>query len=379
MRHQSYPRWMAAALILGAFAGCGDDRPRVVAPGPTAPPSPTTSHPPSLVAVDINGPESIAPGQSAQFTATSRFSDGTSTPAANVQWVFSNSLVKVDSSGMATAGTEYGEGVIRARIDLPATFIAGAKTVLVLPERTYRVVGMVIEHATSVRLAGAQVEVTNDRRITAVTDSEGAYRLYGVPSDAEIRVVRDGYQPHVERLQIGEHATRNFQLSLAGARLDLAGSYTLTIEINCATSTPVRPPELRQRSYAAVLTQDGSVVEVMLTESSRFRINAVGRGNRFKGHADAAGATFVLQQFFTYFFPYDPHEYPDLLERIPDGTFLQIDGTAVTKNTPAGLSGNLNGFGAHYSSSFPTIAPGMQGGTLGSCYSPAHRFTLTRH
>ena len=114
-----------------------------------------------------------------------------------------------------------------------------------------------------------------------------------MPGIADIRVTRDGYQPHVQRFQLAEHATQNFQLALSGMRLDLAGPYTLAIDVACSTSTPV-PAELRHRSYAASLTQSGPTVEVVLTESSRFRVNSARRGDRFSGRVDAAGATFNL-------------------------------------------------------------------------------------
>ena len=375
-------RKAAVALWLLCVA-CGDgglpvqpQAPRPADPSPAAPP-PNGS---AVVGIELAGPESIDPGQSAQFTATVRLRDGSTQRDANLLWVFSNSLVRVDGSGLATAGNENGEGIIRARLNLSTGgFIDGAQTVLVLARGTYRVAGRITEQDFSnAPIVGARVELTTDPRVSAMTDADGRYRLYGVPDGGEVRVSRDGYQPSTQRLQITQHATHDVQLPLAGARLDLAGAYVLTVDVDCATSTPVRPPELRRRSYAAVIRQNGSRLDVVLTESSRFRVNSTGRGDRFTGRADAAGATFELQSFFSYFFPYDPSTYPDVLERVSDGTFLEIDGTAVTKKTATGLAGELHGFAAHYSSGFPTHPPGMNGGTLGTCYSPAHRFTLTR-
>ena len=374
---------LLSLMVLAAlFSACDGERSQVVAPTANLPPSPPpTPSQPAVVAVEIAGPDSISPGQSAQFTGTSLFSDGTRQPVTNHQWVFSNQLVRVDALGVATAGQENGEGIIRVRVTTSSGWMDGAKTILVLPERSYRVVGRVTEEETPTRsIVGARVEVVGDSRVAAVTDSDGEYRLYGVRPGTEIRVTRDGYRTHVERVESAEHTTRNVQLALSGARLDLSGSYILAIGVECGnTSTPVRPPELRHRSYAALLTQTGSVIDVVLTESERFRINALGRGNHFTGHADAAGATFYLQSFWPYFYPYDPSTYPDLLERVPDGTFLQINGTAVTRSTPDGLAGALMGGVEHYSSGFPQVPPG--GSSLGFCWatgSPPHRVTLTR-
>jgi len=381
MRLSVVTSWL---LLTWVCAACDGDRPQPVAPATIPqPPAPAPAPAPAVhvVAVDIAGPESIPPGRSIQFSATVRFSDGSREPLTNHKWVFSNELVHVDATGLATAGQQNGEGILRVRVTTPSGFVDGIKTILVLPERTYRVVGVVTEEESpDIRVVGARVEVTGDSRVAALTDFDGTYRLYGVATGAEVRVTRNGYRTHAETLDVADHASRNFQLALAGARLDFSGSYTLAIDAECNTSTPVRPTDLRHRSYAAVLTQAGSVIDVVLTESSRFRVNAARRGDRFKGHADAGGATFVLQSFFSYYPLYDASTYPDLLERIPDGTFLQIDGTAVTRTTPAGLTGELNGFFAHYSSGFPQVAPGA-GGTLGTCWgsgTSAHRFTLTR-
>jgi hypothetical protein len=171
-------------------------------------------------------------------------------------------------------------------------------------------------------------------------------------------VTRDGYQPLVQRLQLAEHVTQNFQLALSGTRLDLAGPYTLAIDVTCATSRAI-PADLRQRSYAAFLTQSGSTLEVVLTESSRFRVNSAGRGDRFSGRVDAAGATFNLEGFSASYYYYGPlspsSEYANVVERLSNGTFLVVDGTALTRGSRAGLSGDLWGFVSQYDSRWPSV------------------------
>lgn len=63
--------------------------------------------------------------------------------------------------------------------------------------------------------------------------------------------------------------------------LDLAGPYTLEIDTGCEpTSTPVGLLDLRHLSYTAVLTHDGSTLEVVLTESgSESTAPAAGTGS----------------------------------------------------------------------------------------------------
>ena len=377
MRNDSRVAPLAAAIaVVGLTAACDNEPQRIAGPSPNAEPV--------VVSVEINGPDSIPPGQSAQFNVVARLSDGTSQTSANVRWFPDNRFIRIDSSGLATAGQLTGETTLSAEVTSSGTApeyqaargaLRGSKEVLILPDGTYRMVGVITENVSpAVPILGARVEITGGTPLVAITDHEGRYGLYGVPGVADIRVTREGYHPHVQRVQLAEHVTQNFQLALSGMRLDLSGPYTLTIDAACSTSTPVGA-ELRHRSYSASLTQSGSTVEVVLTESSRFRVNNARRGDGFMGHVDAAGATFTLgDNFFPYYGPsYDPLTYPRVVERVSNGTFLGIDGTALTKGSRSGLSGDLRGFLVQYDASFPGIPLRL----LGSCYSTAHRFTLT--
>lgn len=368
---------VAAIAVVGLIAACDSEPKPGVGPSSNAQPAQ-----PHVVNTEISGPASIPPGQSAQFTAISRLSDGTSETATSVRWSSHTRLVQVDASGLVTAGQRTGEDVLTAEVSRSGNVGRATKEILVLPDGTYRLAGVVTENVPpATPIVGARVELTGGTSLAATTDWDGRYRLYGVPGTADIRVTRDGYQPHIERLQLAMHGTRNFQLALSSMRLDLAGPYTLAIDVECGiTSTPVRPPELRHRSYAAVLSQNGSALEVVMTESSRFRVNGARRGDRFTGRVDAAGATFNLEDLLDFYvYANDPSTYPNVVERVSDGTFLVVNGTAVITGSRAGLSGDLQGFVSHYDSRWPDVPGGRVGGSaLGTCYSTAHRFTLTR-
>jgi hypothetical protein len=283
----------------------------------------------------------------------------------------------VDASGLATARQQSGEDVLSADITTSAGMARGSREVLILPDGTYRMVGNVTESGPAATpIDEARVEVTSGSTLVAVTDWDGRYRLYGVPGIADVRVTRNGYQPHVGRVQLAEHTTQDFQLALTGTRLDLAGSYTLAIDVACSTSTPV-PADVRHLSYAAFLTQSGPGLEVVLTESSRFRV-AAGRGDRFSGRADAAGATFNLAGFsegFYYYGPQSPFDYANLVERLPGGTYLVVTGAAMTRSLRAGLSGDLKGSVVSHDSRFPGIP--LLSSMKGLCHSDAHRFSLS--
>jgi hypothetical protein len=283
----------------------------------------------------------------------------------------------VDASGLVTAGQLLGEDTLTAEVMTGSGVRRSTKEILVLPQGTFRMVGVVTEDGPPpTPIVGARVEVAGGTP-NAITDWDGRFRLYGVPAMGTIRVTRDGYQPHVQGVQITDHVTQNFQMALSGRRLDLAGEYGLVIEAACATSTPV-PADLRHRSYAATLTQSGSTLEVVLTEP-RFRINSAGRGNRFGGRVDAAGATFNLAGFDEqdyYAVPTNPASHASVVESLASGTFLVVTGTALTSGASGSLSGSLQGFFAHYDSRFLTIP--LLSSSTGTCYSVAHRFTLTR-
>jgi hypothetical protein len=386
MRHL-LPVGIGVAIIaaVGVMAACNDGPKRVVGPSPT-PVAPSPTAPPVVVNVEISGPASIPPGQSAQFNATLRFSDGTTQTATSVFWYGGGQFFRVDASGLVTAREENGEGVLYAEVTPngtapPSSGIRGptirsSREILVLPDGTYRMVGTVSENGPEpTPVFGARVEITTGPRLVAVTDYEGRYRLYGIPPVVDIRVSRDGYQPHVQRLQLAEHATQNFQLALAAARLDLTGPYTLAIDTGCEpVSTPSGPLDLRHLRYDAVLTQRGSTVEVVLTESSRFRVNGFGRGDRFSGRVDSAGATFNLGGVSWYY--YDT--YPDLVERMPDGTFLVVEGMVVTRGSRAGLAGDQPRLSSNrFDSRWPGVHP-LYGSFIDFCSATLpFRFTLT--
>ena len=357
MRRLSMIGGALAIGLMALAAACGNPESRV----PLSPSQPT------VAGLQVSGPASVAPGQSAQFLAATRLSDGTvksSTSALNLRWRSSNtSVVQVTASGLVTAGQNRGEAVVTAEL-LPAAVIRGSREVIVLPDGTYRVVGSVREaEAPTVPIVGARVEVSGTS-LSATTDFNGQYRLYGVPPTAEIRVTANGYQTSVQTVQLAAHTTQNFQLALSGPRLSLNGLYRLAIDTESSCSS--LPGDLQHRTYDATVTTTGSLVNVLLTEP-RFRLNS-GLGNRFSGRADAVGVRFTLDFFYSYFFYF---YYPSIAEQLPNNTVLTISGTATTSSANGGLSGPLNGTISNYDSRFPASNSAI----LGSC--SGLRLTLT--
>jgi hypothetical protein len=262
------------------------------------------------------------------------------------------SVVGVSSTGVVTASpSAFGEAVITAGLT-NQTGVGGAREVVVQPEGTYRIVGSVREaDAPTVPVVGARVEALPGSNFT-LTDSTGQYRLYGVPAESTIRIIKPGYETIDQPLELRANVTRNFTLAVNnGPRLVLNGPYTISVDSVSACSLN---SALQHRTYDAVLTTAGNVVDVVLTEP-RFRLDSSGSGNHFWGSLLAGGATFILD-YSDGSFGYD-YQYPSLVERLGDNTYLVVDGVATTTGSAAGLTGTLNGGDIlHLDSRFPSIA-----------------------
>lgn len=350
---------VTVAMLAALAATCSD-------PGTRSPVSPRA---PTPVSVEISGPATIAPGQTAQYTAVVVLSDGTRKPVTAdtpLIWRSNQSSVQVDhNSGVAT-GVAAGDAALS--VDLTAGSVGGTKRgtkeVVVVPDGTYRMVGVVRDaEFPDLGIPNARLEVTPGL-LVATTGGDGRYRVYGVPADAELTVSADGYLPVVKRVQLAGHASEDVLMSLPGARLGLSGHYTLTID--AADTCAALAPELRHREYRAVVTQDGFRLEVTLTEPE-FKLNAAGKGHRFNGQAVGSGATFTLDDFDYYY----ASTYPSLVEALSDGSVFVAGGRATTTESAVGLSGTLIGILARWNLTvpFPTY--------LGGCFANSHRFALT--
>jgi hypothetical protein len=266
----------------------------------------------------------------------------------NLRWRSSNrSLMQVSDSGMVTASpSATGEAVITADIT-PQGTVRSTREVLVQPEGTYRIVGSVREaDALTVPIIRARVEVLPGSKFT-LTDSTGHYLLYLVPSQSTIRITAAGYETIDQPLELTANATRDFGLNVDGSRPALNGPYTISLDVvsPCSLNST-----LQHRTYDAVLTTTGTAIDVVLTEP-RFRLDSSGRGNRFSGRVIGGGATFTLDFYWS---PLDYlYEYPDLVERLADNTYLVVWGDVTTTGSAAGLTGTLSGDITNWDSQFP--------------------------
>jgi hypothetical protein len=353
VQHCAIPTMLLSLPVL--VTACGADDPKLN--------EPTSLTPVKIVSVNVEGPNRLAPGESAQFTATVNLSNFTTKTPASVRWVASPpSFLRVDASGVATGGPLSGGAAVTADVIAPdGTVFRRSIGVTVVPQNTFVMLGTVTDaEFAALPVRRARIELTTGSLFTE-TDDAGFYRLFGVPINPEVRVTAPGYQPVTESIQITGDFRHDFRLALSGPRLSLSGDYTLTVEITgaCGNSPPLQQ-SLRLRQYDAVITQTGLGLQVVLTEP-RFLVVG-GAGNRFGGSVSATSATFDLI--------WHDGSYPSIVERLADGTFLVSQGTATAAGSAAGVSGTLAGSIFHYAAGFPGTL-----NLLGVCDSP--RFSLT--
>jgi hypothetical protein len=368
-------RMILGAGLLGAVAvssGCGPD---IGGPDP-----PGTGR---ATAVTIVGPAFVPTGSSAQFTAMLKVSDGSERAATDARWFSSNMAVLYIDTNTGVAGTPFGiwgETTLSVLVSRGGTGqtdqIRGSREILSMPDGTFRIVGSVTEADSpgqGIRDATLEVRLTDDlssRFVTrAVTDDTGRYRLYGVPPESYLHVRRGGYVPVTERIQVGSHTTRDFQLRADGNLPSFEGTYTMTVDAsNCTGFNVPVASEFRVRTYTATIRQSGARLTVGLSDA---RFHA--RSNGFSGIATPTGADVQMRSFHNPYYYANYLYEPDVVELLADGTALQVHGKARLTGTPDRLSGGTDGAIRRWQ------APPNQDNNaslLGGCSQP--RITLTR-
>jgi hypothetical protein len=375
-------------VLIGLLAACGDDPQSPTQPSPrpnTAPPGPTPPAQLSITSCRLEGPDSIQPGQSAQFTAIARYSDGSSRDVTTeVPWTSADqSVLFVTDTGTAVA-REMGDVELRATVSATCT---AQRQVLVLPAGRFMLQAIVLDDQVTASVLGVRVEVASgpSAGVAATTDWNGNAKLLGVAQDAEIRFSKDGYEPIVQTVHFdGLRRTIRLQMKPSGVRVDLAGKYELTISSGSCEGGGSIPDAVRTRTYTARMWNAGLRIQAQLSGAS-FALGqclmsmercAAPTGNVFTGQTQARDARFTLVGY-TPAWDWNDGIYPDLVESIPGVGLLAISGNAQVSPTADGFSGTLDGAFEIYDNLSVQTTTG-QGRVLASCRSNAHRFTLVR-
>lgn len=346
-----------ALVVAMSLMACGDDPASPTIPSNTPPP--TTTPTVTVTRLELTGPESVAPGTTAQFTATAHRSDGSTQEVTQALWRTGNSRILTVTPTGLVSGVEPGE------TSLSVSFSGRSATrsaVFVLPPGTYRVAGVVRD--TGVPISGAQITVTGGTALGLSTTANPNYRLYGVSGPTELRATRDGYIEQKIRLDVASHQTVDFELTLERPRVELAGAYTL--EVTAAGHCTQLPEEARTRRYTAMLTQTGPSIAATLSGAT-FKTDRGRPLNSFQGTVDTDGAVvFRLSEAYSYYFY---SYYPDVLEELTPTTSLAIGGEVSARAGRSGIVGMLNGV-------FQVLDPGLR--EIAGCRSADHQFVLSR-
>jgi hypothetical protein len=348
----------ATIAIAGLAATCEDTPTR---PSPPVTPPPTTPAPVGPIRLELRGPSSVAPGGTAQFNAVIHDSDGTSRDISNqATWhVTDPNTLTISTTGLAT-GRARGETFLEAN----SAGLVASKTVMVLPDGTFRVMGTVTDAGRPVEDVRVEVTSGTGRGQAFTTDLSGIYKLYGVSGNTLIRASKTGYRAVEQRLEMTAHSVVNISLPLGGTLPNVAGTYTLAV--TAAAGCSMLPEEAKRRSYTATVTQDGGAVEFVLSGAD-FVVNTEGRGNRFRGRFEPGTLVFALEPHGFYYY-YGVPSY-NLIERLSSG-YLTIVGTGSLTITSGRMSGRLEGW-IHTYSQFPPS------GSTAAC-GDSHQFVFSR-
>ena len=172
---------------------------------------------------------------------------------------------------------------------------------------------------------------------------------------------------------VTDHAIQNFGVRLSTPRIEVAGTYTLTIAAADSCRGKL-PDDALLRTYTAVVTQQGPRLETTLTGGS-FANNRTGRGSSFPGTVEPSLVRFSLNLTPWYnYYPYVPGYYPDIVEQLSSG-YLVVSGSAVAEPSRSSFAALLDGDIALWPRDPRAGSP--QSPTA-SCRSGSHPFTLSR-
>jgi hypothetical protein len=354
-------RTSVAALGLAAILVACDKSPTAPSQLNTTPnnPPPQPAGPATFLRIELTGPAAVPPNDSAQYKAEAVYSDGSRRDVSGeASWrTGAQAVLTISAAGLAT-GRAVGETWITASWSGRSVT---KNEVIVVPAGTYRVMGSVLDSGVLVPDAEVRVMSGPSQGLNTRTAS-GAYRLYGVAGDSELRVTKNGYEEARRRIIVSNHERVDFTLTLSNPREDIAGTYTLKVTAADACRSML-PAELWSRSYDAVITQTGPRLQVKLQGATFYRSGST-LADHFSGTIEPGRAVFQISGSYYYYYYY----LPSIVEQIP-GFLFSFSGTAVVTSSPTGKSGKLSG-------AFVSLDSNVR--PKARCNSTDHQFELIR-
>jgi hypothetical protein len=352
----------AAAILIVATIACQR---------PATAPSPAAGGNTAIVGLAIRGPERLIPGETARFTAMATMSDGsTQDYTQKVSWLsFPQDVLTIART--TGEGTARNSGDAFVWTDAATSCCASARAaVLVLPRDTYRLTGKVQESGLPIQGATVTVVSGTGTGLSAATDYNGQYRLYGVAGALQVQVSKAGYTDLVKAFTSAQNDVLDFPEARQTQTLpSLSGSYVLTLEADsgCPTaSTDPRTPHLpadmqRARSYAVQVTQDGPALHVAGVGPA-----FLAPSDGFRGRLIPDGVEFELGDGY---FGYGPDNA--FSAYISPTQALSYEGRVYASRVGSTVVGRLDGAIELYEKSPAFYRP------IGQCRGGNHRFSMT--
>ena len=320
-------------------------------------------------ALAIHGPERLAPGETARFTATATMGDGsTQDDTQKVAWTThpEDVLAIGRTTGEATA-RKAGDAMIHAHLAGYCCLVRIA--VLVLPPNTYRLTGQVRESGLAVPAATVTVVSGIGSGLSVNTDYDGQYRLYGVAGALRVKVSKPGYVELIKDVT----ASRNDVLDFPEARQtqavpSMSGSYSLTFQPDPDCAVPSTDPRNRQlpadmqqpRSYTVQVTQEGPRLLVTAPAPS-----FLPPSDRFEGRVTPDGVEFLLGNGYLGYGPdnaFTAHFSP--------AQGLSYEGQVYATRVGSTIAGRLDGLITLFERSAVYTF-------IGHCRAGHHRFSMS--
>ena len=336
---------------------------------PSLPPE-ARQQPVTTVSVEILPPGAVAPGASVKLRAIAVRSDA-STEDVSDRIIWSSGdvrIVHVTTDGVAT-GLQVGESRVNGRYESADGTRYAHTSFLVLVPGTFKLSGRITDAGAPIPEAIVTVISGVGAGLSTSTLADGSYALFGVAGTIRLEVKRAGFFNQTEQIDVPASIAYDFAMTPDRARLDIAGSYTLTLNMGtCLPEGSAQPGNLPQRRYTAMVTQRAAQLTVTLS-GAPFVVDS-DHGNRFTGTIDPTGQVrFMIG---------DPDDWyltgpMDLVEQLNPTDAFVAWGHVDARAAAATIAGTLHGYLMITDANAPTF---FRAST--ACYSQNHAFELRR-
>jgi hypothetical protein len=307
----------------------------------------TIKTPATVTSLTISGPARVAPGATEQFTATARYSDGTTGDVTSrASWFVFPTTILQHLGGGSFRGVAVGEASVSAFLSPRGS---SGLQVLVLQPDTFKLSGTVRD--TSGTLENILVEVISGTGAGLKTKSDpgGRYALYGVAGSVQLRASAPGYDTQEATVAVNNNATRDFSLTTSSQSSNVAGNWTLALKTSSACSA-AWPQVAREREIPTTISQQGT----RLTFS--FGGSVVRQGFSFSASSSgriASNAFQMILYFDDYYLIYGILDRPTPTDWV--GIYGTAEGTATGPNSISGtFTGTFDYYATAATATFPT-------------------------